>query len=95
MGDPTKPGTEARLNRTESEAAVAVISCTVSRADTSNDDGAEKLNALSLLVTFRVSRRRREMYSGHASLCVCLSAAACPHHCTDPDVTWGMIGDDP
>ena len=22
-------------------------------------------------------------------LCVCLSAAACPHYCTDPDVTWG------
>jgi len=21
--------------------------------------------------------------------CVCLSAAACPHNCTDPDVTWG------
>ena len=20
---------------------------------------------------------------------VCLSVAACPHHCTDPDVTWG------
>jgi len=22
-------------------------------------------------------------------LSVCLSAAACPHYCTDPDVTWG------
>jgi len=21
-------------------------------------------------------------------LCVCLSLAACPHYCTDPDVTW-------
>ena len=31
---------------------------------------------------------RREMYCGHARLCVCLSAAACPHYCTDPDVTW-------
>jgi len=52
------------------------------------------------LVTFRVSRRRREMYCGHAHLCVCLcmclcvclsvclSAAACLHYCTDPDVTW-------
>jgi len=20
---------------------------------------------------------------------VCLSAAACPHYCTDPDITWG------
>ena len=44
--------------------------------------------ANNLLITFRVSRRRREMYCGHARLCVCLSAAACPHHCTDPDVTW-------
>jgi len=26
------------------------------------------------VITFRVSRRRREMYCGHASLCVCLSA---------------------
>jgi len=43
-------------------------------------------------VTFCVSRRPREMYCGHARLCVCLyvclSAAACPHYCTDPDVTW-------
>ena len=44
------------------------------------------------VIIFRVSRRRRgEMYCGHARLCVCvcLSAAACPHYCTDPDVTWG------
>ena len=48
-----------------------------------------------LIVTFRVSRRRRKMYSGHAvcvclSVCVChcLSAAACPHYWTDADVTW-------
>ena len=44
------------------------------------------------LVTFRVSRRRREMYCGHTRLCVCvsvsLSAAPCVHYCTDPDVTW-------
>ena len=44
-------------------------------------------------ITFRVSSRRREMYCGHARLCVCvcvcLSAAACLHYCTDPDVTWG------
>jgi len=40
------------------------------------------------LVTFRVSRRRREMYWGHARLCVCVSAAACLYYCTDPDVTW-------
>ena len=24
---------------------------------------------------------------GNARLCVCLSVAACPRHCTDPDVT--------
>jgi len=35
------------------------------------------------------------MYCGHAHLCVCvcvsvyLSAAACLHYRTDPDVTWG------
>jgi len=28
----------------------------------------------------------------HARLCVCLSLAAFPHYCTDPDVTWGMVG---
>jgi len=27
--------------------------------------------------------------SGHGHLCVCLSLAAFPHYCTDPDVTWG------
>jgi len=46
-----------------------------------------------VLITFCVSRRRREMYRGHARLCVCLSvclsAAACLHYYTDPDVTWG------
>jgi len=41
------------------------------------------------VITFRVSRRRREMYCGHARLYVCLSAAACLHYCTDADVTWG------
>ena len=47
-----------------------------------------------MLITFRVSRRRHEMYAyiGHARLCVCLSLAACPHYCTDPDVTWRMVG---
>jgi len=23
------------------------------------------------------------------SVCLCLSVAACPHYCTDPNVTWG------
>jgi len=40
------------------------------------------------IITFRVSRRRREIYCGHSRLCVCLSAAACLHYCTDLDVTW-------
>ena len=38
-----------------------------------------------------MSRRPREVYCGHARLCVCLSvylsAAACLHYCTDPNVT--------
>jgi len=29
------------------------------------------------------------MYIGHARLCVCLSLAAFPHYCMDPDVSWG------
>jgi len=47
-----------------------------------------------IIITFRVSRRRREMYCGHARICVCLSlclcvcvclsAAACQHYCTNP-----------
>jgi len=62
------------------------------------DVGSRSKMNLSL-VTFRVSRRPREMYCGYARLCVCvsvcLSAAACPHYCTDPDVTWGVVGDAP
>jgi len=42
---------------------------------------------LTSLFTFRVSRRPREMYCGHGRLCVCLSAAACLHYCTDQNVT--------
>jgi len=50
-----------------------------------------------IIITFRVSRRRREMYCGHEHLCVCVflsvcvfvRAAARPHYCTDPDVIWG------
>jgi len=47
------------------------------------------------LVTFRVSRRPREMYFGNPRLCVCLSATACRHYCTDPDATWRVVGDAP
>jgi len=53
------------------------------------------------LVTFRVRHRRSEMYIGHGRLCVfvsvcmsvCLSVhRAFPHYCTDPDITWVMLG---
>ena len=30
-----------------------------------------------------------QIYSGRARLHVSLSAATCPHYCTDPNVTWG------
>jgi len=50
------------------------------------------INCISYFITFRMSRRPREMYCGHARLCVCLCVAACPHYCRDPDVTWGVIG---
>jgi len=52
------------------------------------------LSWLSKFVTFRVSRRRREMYIGHARLCVCvcLPLATFPHYYTDADVAWGMVG---
>jgi len=45
-------------------------------------------------ITFRVRHSRGEMYIGHERLyvvSVCLSAAACPHYCTDPDVSWGVV----
>jgi len=29
------------------------------------------------------------MYIGHGHLSVCLSLAALPHYCMDPNVTWG------
>jgi len=48
------------------------------------------------VITFRVSRIRREMYRGHARVCVCLSVSVLSvrgrmpiHYCTDLDVTWG------
>ena len=51
---------------------------------------------MHFVITFRMSRRRREMYTGHARLCVCRSVAACPRsYCTDSDVTWGIVGVSP
>ena len=40
------------------------------------------------IITFRVRRSRGEIYIAHGRLCVCLSLAAFPHYCTDPDVSW-------
>jgi len=44
-------------------------------------------------ITFRMRHSQGEMYIGHGRLCVCLfvclSLAAFPHYCTDPDITWG------
>ena len=42
-----------------------------------------------IVVTFRMRRSRDEMYIGHGHLCVCVSLAAFPHYCTDPNVSWG------
>jgi len=44
------------------------------------------------LITFRVSRiddaKCILVTRVCVSVCLCLSVAACPHYCTDPDVTW-------
>ena len=34
-------------------------------------------------------RNEDDVYWSRVSVCVCLYLAACPHYCTDPDVTWG------
>ena len=52
------------------------------------DCEAQVTRSLAIHYISRESYRPREMYCGHARLCVCLSAAACLHYCTDPDVTW-------
>jgi len=50
------------------------------------------------LITFRVRRSRGENFSilylprPSVCLCVCLSFPAFPRYCTDPDVSWGMVG---
>jgi len=42
----------------------------------------------------RESKTTRNVLWSRASVClyVCLSAAACPHYCRDPDATWGSVG---
>jgi len=37
------------------------------------------------IITFRLSRRRCEMYCGHARLCVCLSVCLPRYHYCDDD----------
>ena len=39
----------------------------------------------------RESKTMRNVLWSRSSVCLslCLSAAACPHYCTGPDVTWG------
>jgi len=61
-----------------------------------NTDVGLGAQALTLfLFTFRVRHSQGEMYSGHGRLCVCaclsvcLSLAAFPHYCMDPDVGSG------
>jgi len=46
-------------------------------------------SSVFVIFTFHVRRSRGEVYNSHGRLCVCLSLAAFPHYCTDPDVTWG------
>jgi len=54
---------------------------------------------LALHYVSRESKNTRNALWSPASvsvcLSVCLSAAACLHDCTDPDVTWGMVEDVP
>ena len=41
---------------------------------------------MKMMITFSIWHSRLYIY---ASVCVCLSLAAFPHYCTDPDVTLG------
>jgi len=52
------------------------------------------IRATCRLVAFRVSHidDARCISVMRICLCVCLSATAFPHYCTDPDVTWGIVG---
>jgi len=47
-----------------------------------------------LFITFRMSRRSREMYIGHARLCVCVSVCLSPNSHTTArtrmQLTWGF-----
>ena len=47
----------------------------------SNDVRLDEVRRLASFVTFRVSRRRREMYCGHARICVCVSVCVFVRSC--------------
>ena len=49
---------------------------------------------MSSVITFRVRPKYILATAVCVSVClsVCLSLAAFSHYCTDPDVTWGMVG---
>jgi len=47
----------------------------------------------ALFVIFRMSRRRCECtVFPRVCVSVCLTLTAFPYYCTNPDVTWGMVG---
>jgi len=41
--------------------------------------GISVVRLMAIFITFRVSRRPREMYCGHTRLCVCLCVCPRPH----------------
>jgi len=65
--------------------SVKYVEFTVTLRTTSSDNDAvtkatfRAHNQTPVLVTFRVSRRRREMYVGHARLSVCVSVRGRMH----------------
>ena len=52
-----------------------------------------RVNKYEINYILRESQTTRNLSWSRAS--VCLSAAACPHYCTDLDVTGGVVGDAP
>ena len=52
---------------------------------------------LQIYYISRESKTTRHVLWSRASVClsVCLSAAACLQYCTNPDVSWAVVGDAP
>jgi len=48
------------------------IKCNIGKSDTAEQRNDAESRTIYQSITFRVSRRRREMYCGHARLCVCV-----------------------